>query len=151
MSLKAFVIVALGFTVSLGAVVLLAGHVPHWVSSGIVTSASGPRGEEFHVIQTYKGIGEPYQVTLFARNPGQKWTRTYLAHQDWSWSGCKIEVTGDSVILRGGDEKERTYSIKHLTESVELLSTGMAAEYTPDQLAERHNEIYRDPGLVPLG
>src|SRR3954468_21392270 len=50
-------------------------------TSGIVARASAPSGEAACVVQTFKGT-EPYQVSLYARRPGQPWVWHYLAHQD---------------------------------------------------------------------
>jgi amino acid transporter len=111
-------------------------------TSGIVARASAPSGEEACVVQTFKGT-EPYQVSLYARRPGQPWAWHYLAHQDNRWGSCRLEFTGDELRVYADSKLRKTFSLAEATAIPKDPRDQLPANYTPEQILAQHNKFFR--------
>lgn len=131
--------IVLALVLAIPAIYLGSFVIPQFpFTSGVIAHAFSPTGEEVCVVQTYKGIAEPYQVSLFARRPGQKWVWSYLAHQDSRWSFCRIEFAGDALCVYRGFQLNRTFSLARTTDLSAALGP-LPAEYSPEQILAYHN------------
>jgi hypothetical protein len=112
-------------------------------TSGVIAHAFAPTGEEICVVQTYKGV-EPYQISLYARRPGQPWAWSYLAHQDDRWRGCRIEIAGDILRVYRGSTLNRTFSLARATDATaEAAYAVLPSEYSTQQILAHHNTSFR--------
>jgi len=72
--------------------------------SGVVASGASPEGREYIVVQTFKGLIEPYQVSLYVRDDAWLWRWHYLEHQDNAWRKARVDVVGgEAVVHRNGE------------------------------------------------
>lgn len=71
--------------------------------SGVVAHGFGAEGREFCVVQTYKAIVEPFQVSLYERRPGEQWRWHYLEHEDVGWRSATVTFQdGRARVTRNG-------------------------------------------------
>jgi hypothetical protein len=110
-------------------------------TSGIIAHDSAPTGEEIYIVQTFKGA-EPYQVSLYARRPGQPWVWHYLAHQDARWRDCHVEFEGDTLRVSTGSTLRKTFSLAAITVPSENLRDQLPATFTPRQILDDHNKHF---------
>jgi len=112
-------------------------------TSGVIAHASSPGGEEACVVQTFKGA-EPYQVSLYARRPGEAWMWHYLAHQDDRWRSCRIEFADNQLRVYTGSTLRKSFSVTEATGAPDSAHEELPASYTPEQILAQHNAHYRD-------
>jgi hypothetical protein len=110
-------------------------------TSGVIAHTSSPTGEEACVVQTFKGA-EPYQVSLYARRPGQAWMWHYLAHQDDRWRSCHVEFVGDQLRVYTGSTLRKTFLVADATTRPDSAPEELPASYTPEQISAQHNAHY---------
>jgi hypothetical protein len=110
-------------------------------TSGIITHELAPSGDEICIVQTFKDI-EPYQVSLFARRPGQPWVWNYLAHDDDRWRNCHAEFVGDSLRVYTASTLRQTFSLANITKVPQDPGYQLPAEFTPQQILTWHNEKF---------
>ncbi len=111
-------------------------------TSGVVAHASSPDGVEACVVQTFKGA-EPYQVSLYARRDTQAWVWHYLAHQDRRWRTCRIEFADGQLRVYRDSALRRSWSVSDATDMSDSTEYQLPAEFTPPQLAAKHNAQFR--------
>jgi hypothetical protein len=88
--------------------------------SGIVAQGTSPEGRQYCIVQTYKGLIEPYQVSFYIRDPSGVWMCNPLAHQDFAWRSATVTFSnGIGHIAREG---ELFRDVPVLTNSVDLAS-----------------------------
>lgn len=116
--------------------------------SGIVAHGESPDGREYCIVQTFKGMAEPYQVSFYIRDAAGVWRWNYLAHQDAVWRSAKVtfsdgiaHVSRDGVAVR--DIPVPTNTV-HLT----AVKPGYQDEYYPsnftvDDVLSFHNRRYK--------
>lgn len=91
---------------ALGAVALYGAAVVYWVAwmgpwrGGIVAQGVLPEGREYCVVQTFKDVFEPFQVSFYLRDPTGKWRWHYLEHEDGGWRSASVAVAGEAVQVR---------------------------------------------------
>src|SRR5256885_8172082 len=107
-------------------------------TSGIIAHEFAPSGEEICIVQTFKDV-EPYQVSLYARRPGQPWVWNYLAHQDDRWRNCHVEFDGDALRVYTGSVLRKTFSLADATKLPDNSEYQLPAEFAPQQILARHN------------
>lgn len=110
-------------------------------TSGVIAHAVALSGEEVCIVQTFKGL-EPYQVSLFARQPGQKWVWSYLAHQDSRWRSCRIEFQGGRLLVYRGFTLNNTFSLARATDVANDVDP-LPADYTPERILAYHNQLFQ--------
>lgn len=111
-------------------------------TSGVIAHASSPNGEEACVVQTFKGP-EPYQVSLYARRPGQPWVWHYLAHQDDRWRGCHIDFTEGQIRVYTGSTLRKSFLLAEAITVTGDPHDELPSNYTPEQILAKHNAYYR--------
>lgn len=71
--------------------------------SGIVAHGWSPQGREYCIVQTFKTMAEPYQVSFYIRDAGGVWRWNYLAHQDSVWRSAIVSFSdGFAHVSRDG-------------------------------------------------
>jgi hypothetical protein len=111
-------------------------------TSGVIAHTSLPTGEEVCVVQTFKGA-EPYQVSLYARRPGQPWVWHYLAHQDDRWRGCHIDFSDGQIRVYTGSNLRDSLSVAEAFTLTGDPRKQLPPAYTPEQILAQHNAKYR--------
>ena len=112
-------------------------------TSGVIAHASSPVGEEACVVQTFKGA-EPYQVSLYARRPGQPWRWHYLAHEDNRWWNCRIEFADGQLRVYTGSTLRKSFSVAEATSKADSAHEELPTSFTPEQILAQHNAHYRN-------
>ena len=71
--------------------------------SKILAQGVSPEGREYCVVQTFKDLVEPYQVSFYVRDPEGVWRWHYLEHEDSGWKSAEVIFSeGSSQIQRNG-------------------------------------------------
>jgi len=106
--------------------------------SGIITSGTLPDGREYCVVQTYRDLVEPYQVSLYVRDIAGTWDWYYLEHEDNAWRDARVEFhDGHATVHRNGE----------LFREIELSSVfkneSLPASLTIAEVEDRHHKKYK--------
>lgn len=67
-------------------------------TSGVVTYKTLQGGIDTCIVQYFKGLAEPYQVSLYARYPNSNWRWFYLEHESERWRDTSIELKKDGIV-----------------------------------------------------
>ena len=117
-------------------------------TSGVVMHKTLQNGVDVCIVQYFKGLAEPYQVSLYARYPKGNWRWFYLEHEAERWRNTSIDLQRNDIALiyeRG--KLEATVSLDR--DSVE----DREARYFPGYLScEELNQAHksRSHGLYNL-
>jgi hypothetical protein len=112
------------------------------------TEGVGVTLTEYCVVQTFKDLGEPYQVSFYIRDTNGVWRWNYLEHEDIAWRSASVKFSNDKAIVyrNGIDFKE----IAMPTGTIDLASVpgGYVDYYCPSEFAAQdvlnnHNNKYR--------
>ncbi|MDP7062573.1 MAG: hypothetical protein QF489_06545 [Planctomycetota bacterium] len=128
----------------------IAGFVA-WVRpgmSGVLAQGKSPTGQEFCVVQTYKGLTEPYQVSFYIRDADRIWRWNYLEHQGTAWRNASVEFAdGEALVFRNGKPFRK---IAMPTDTVDLATVpgGYVDYYCPPEFSVQdvlvfHNQNYK--------
>ena len=121
-----------------------------WVSpghSGILTQGVSPDGRQYCVVQTFKGMVEPYQVSFYVRDTDGIWRWNYLGHQDVAWRSATVTFSnGIARVKRNGTP---FLDVLLPTNIVDLASVQAGyrdhycpSNFTADDILEFHNRTY---------
>ncbi len=116
--------------------------------SGIVAHGWSPEGREYCIVQTFKTIAEPYQVSFYIRDRDGVWRWNYLAHQDSVWRSATVSFSGGFAhVSRDGNPFR---DIRVPTNRVDLakVEPGYRDDYCPPNFSENdllsfHNKKFR--------
>jgi hypothetical protein len=122
-----------------------------WVGpgrSGIVEQGISPEGRQYCVVQTFKDMVEPYQVSFYIRDAVGVWRWNYLEHEDVAWRSAAVTFSnGVAKVSRNGAPFR---DIVLPTNTVDLASVqpGYRDEYCPSnftsaEILEFHNRKYK--------
>ena len=116
--------------------------------SGIVTQGISPGGQEYCVVQTFKDIVEPYQVSFYIRDTNGIWRWNYLEHEDNAWRSAGIEFSGERVIISRNGKPFREISMPTGTVDITSVPGGYRDDYCPaefsvQEVLEFHNKKCR--------
>ena len=107
-----------------------------WVrpgQSGILVQGQSPDGQEFCVVQTFKGLVEPYQVSFYIRDTNRVWRWNYLEHEDTAWRSASVEfVTGKAIVSRNG-KPFREVGMPTGTVTLASVPGGYVDDYCPPE------------------
>ncbi len=71
--------------------------------SGILTQGKLPEGREFCVVQSFKDMFEPYQVSFYVRDEAGVWHWNYLEHEDVAWRTAAVTFSNSvAYVSRNG-------------------------------------------------
>ncbi|MEL6780062.1 MAG: hypothetical protein AAFO06_22745 [Cyanobacteria bacterium J06597_16] len=90
---------------------LLAVLVDFPFTSGIVARGKSSDGVEACIVQYYKNTAEPYQVSFYAKYPGEEWRRHYLAHESGRWRNATIKFESTNALIYKDKKLNRTIPI----------------------------------------
>jgi len=116
--------------------------------SGILTRGVSPTGQEYCVVQTYKGLAEPYQVSFYVRDSAGLWRWNYLAHQDVAWRSATVDFSnGVACVSRDGlplRDIPLPVDIVDLTQVLPGYRDGYCpSNFTVENVLEFHNNKFR--------
>ena len=116
--------------------------------SGILTRGISPQGLEYCVVQTFKGMAEPYQVSFYIRDTSGLWHWNYLAHQDDAWRLATVYFSnGVARVSRDGVFRREIPIPTNVVDLATVLA-GYQDEYCPSNFAvedilKYHNERFK--------
>ena len=134
-------------TLFLGVVVAYMVSVRPWQSK-VLSHGYSPDGREYCIVQTFKDLVEPYQVSFYVRDADGTWRWNYLEHEDNGWKSASVKFSGGSakVERNGAPFKD----IKLPTDQVDLPNVlpGYRDRYCASALSVEevfafHNQKYR--------
>ncbi len=101
--------------------------------SGIIARGYSPEGREYCIVQTFKGFGEPYQVSFYIRDTNGIWHWNYLAHQDNAWRKATVDFKAGKGIARVSRGAGHFRDVPLPTQSVDLATVpaGYRSDYCP--------------------
>jgi hypothetical protein len=116
--------------------------------SGILAQGTSPQGLEYCVVQTYKGMIEPYQVSFYIRDTNGLWRWNYLAHQDFSWRSVKVSFKDNSPEIYESSEYMRSVPLPTNSINLATVLPGYRDEYCPsnftiEDVLKYHNEKFK--------
>ncbi|MDF1789013.1 MAG: hypothetical protein P1U82_24335 [Verrucomicrobiales bacterium] len=135
-------------TLLVGVIAAYLGSVRPWQSK-ILAHGHSPEGREYCLVQTYRDLVEPYQVSFYIRDANGIWRWNYLGHQENGWkSGTVTFSDGSALIERNGAMLKE---IEIPNESVDLAGVlpgyshqYLGSELTTDDVFAFHNQRYND-------
>jgi hypothetical protein len=99
------ILIGIGVTVLLVYLTGIGAYVI-WVGPGqsrILTQGKSPEGLEYCVVQTFKDLVEPYQVSFYIRDTNRLWRWNYLEHEDVAWRSAAVDFSnGLARVSRNG-------------------------------------------------
>lgn len=104
--------------------------------SGVVAVGETARGREFCVVQTYKDLVEPYQVSLYVRDDAGAWRWHYLEHEDNAWRSAKVDIVGERAVVFRNGERFREVDLARPTFT-------LPPELAFEDVARGHHERFR--------
>ena len=99
--------------------------------SGILTRGTSPRGLEYCVIQTFKGMTGPYRVSFYIRDANGLWRWNYLAHQDDAWRSATVEFSNGVAHISKNGVYRRDIPMPTNTVDLATVLPGCRDEYCP--------------------
>lgn len=134
---------------------LFMGIITAWIvsmrpcQSKVLAHGYSPEGREYCIVQTFKGLTEPYQVSFYIRDPDGIWRWNYLEHEDNGWKSAKVSFSqGLAAIERNGQAFKE---MEIPSDSVDLAAVlpGYRDEYCPSDYSVEdvlvfHNRQYED-------
>lgn len=96
------VFLAIPLLLVIGAIAVWFASVRPWQSK-ILAQGHSPEGREYCVVQTFKDLVEPYQVSFYVRDSDGIWRWNYLEHEDKGWKSARVTFSdGSALIERNG-------------------------------------------------
>ena len=68
-------------------------------TSGVITHQTLQNGVEVCIVQYFKGLAEPYQVSLYAKSSVGNWRWFYIDHEAERWRNARIDFTEENKAL----------------------------------------------------
>ncbi len=131
-----------------GAIATWLVSIRPWQSK-ILAYGHSPEGREYCLVQTFRDLAEPYQVSFYIRDANGVWRWNYLGHQENGWkSGIVTFSDGSAFIERNGVMLKE---IEIPNESVDLAAVlpgyrhqYLGRELTTDDVFAFHNQRYNN-------
>lgn len=116
--------------------------------SGVLSQGTSPSGQEYCVVQTFKGLVEPYQVSFYIRDTSRVWRWNYLEHEDNAWRSAAVEFTGGNAMVSRNGKPFREIAMPTGIVDIATVSGGYVdyycpPEFTVEDVLRFHNNKYR--------
>lgn len=140
-----FLILALIFFVTIAGWLV---SIRPWQSK-ILARGYSPEGREYCLVQTFRDLAEPYQVSFYVRDANGIWRWNYLGHQENGWrSGTVTFSEGSTFIERNGVMLKEIQIPNESLDMAEVLPGYrhhyLGSELTTDDVFAFHNQRYND-------
>ena len=117
--------------------------------SKILARGTSPMGQEYCIVQTYKGWAEPYQVSFYIRDGSGMWRWNYLAHQDIAWHSAIVTFTNGMAQVSRDGRPYRDVPMPTNTVDLARIEPGYRDEYCPSNFSAEdvllfHNKRFKD-------
>jgi hypothetical protein len=115
--------------------------------SGVVVTGESQDGREYCIVQTYRDLIEPYQVSLYVRDSAGSWRWHYLEHEDNAWRSARVEFQGAQVVVYRNSERFREIeldreAIEKVTPELTRKERALPAELSVNEVARLHHVRY---------
>jgi hypothetical protein len=116
--------------------------------SAILTEGMSPSGQEYCVVQTFKDLLEPYQVSFYLRDTEGMWRWYYLEHEDSAWRSASVRFAGSKAIVSRNGKPFREVSIPTDPADATSVPAGYREQDCPANFSVQdvfafHNERYQ--------
>ena len=116
--------------------------------SGILVKGHSPEGMEYCVVQTFKDMVEPYQVSFYIRDADGLWRWNYLEHEDVAWGSAQVEFHGSVVKVSRNGQPFRDIPMPTGRVDIATVQAGYRDYYCPavysaEDVLRFHNKKYR--------
>ncbi|GEM_PF-4346624 len=84
------------------------GYIATWLESirpwqsKILAHGRSPGGLGYGLMQTFRDLVEPYQVSFYIRDPHGIWRWNYLGHQENEWKSGTVTFSDGSAFIEKG-------------------------------------------------
>jgi hypothetical protein len=139
-----YIIIGVICLIILGSIAAFVGSIRPWQSK-ILDHGYSPAGVEYCVIQTYKTLIEPYQVSIYIRDSDGIWRWNYLEHEDNGWKSASVTFSNDTATVSRNGKVFRDVKIPTDTIDIASIQPGyrdryLTSDYTVDDVFEYHNQ-----------
>ena len=86
-------------TLFLGVITMWLVSIRPWQSK-VLAHGFSPDGREYCVVQTFKDLIEPYQVSFYIRDKEGIWRWNYLEHEDDGWKSATVVFSGETAQIQ---------------------------------------------------
>lgn len=122
-----------------------------WVGpgrSGILAQGTSPEGREYCVVQTFKDMFEPYQVSFYIRDAAGVWRWNYLEHQDVAWRSARVDFSNGVARVSRNRVPFRDIGLPTNTLDLSSMQPGYRDDYCPsnftvDDILRFHNRKFK--------
>ena len=122
-----------------------------WVGpgrSGVLARGKSPTGQEYCVVQTFKGLTEPYQVSFYVRDASGIWRWNYLEHQDVAWRTATVDFSNGVAHVSHNGATVRDILLPTNTVDLATVQPGYRDDYCPSNFTAEdilafHNKKFK--------
>ena len=133
---------------------LLLGVVAAWLvsirpwQSKVLAQGYSPEGREYCVVQTFKNLVEPYQVSFYVRDSDGIWRWNYLEHEDDGWKSARVTFPAGSARIERNGSQFKEIEIPNDQVDLTTVLPGYRYQYcdsgfSVDDVLAFHNQKYR--------
>jgi hypothetical protein len=117
--------------------------------SAIVTQGTSPEGNQYCIVQTYKDLIEPYQVSFYIRDSSGIWRWNYLAHEDFAWRSAAVTFTDRFAQIHRDGVRVRDIPVPTNAVDLAKVQPGYQDEYCPSNFTAEdvlsfHNRRFKE-------
>lgn len=106
------IVLSLGFAFS---VILVIALFNFPFTSTVVAQKKAESGTEVCIVQRFKDLSEPYQVSLYAKHPGGNWRWHYMDHEADRLRYVSITIEGNTASIYEGRKLRSTWAVDEET------------------------------------
>lgn len=135
-----------GLVISLVPITLFLLMVGPW-RSGVLIQGMSPAGNEYCIVQTYKNLFEPYQVSFYIRDEEGLWHWNYLEHEDNAWRSADVKFKDKMVVVFRNGKAFKEIELPREKVDLSAVLPGyshhyLSAEYSFADVLDEHNSRY---------
>ena len=133
---------------------LLIGIIASWLlsirpwQSKVLAHGFSPEGREYCVVQTFRDVVEPYQVSFYIRDDQGVWRWNYLEHEDNGWRSATVNFTDSSAMIKRNGVPFKELKIPSGQVDLSTVLPGYRDQYcdkdfSVEEVLAFHNQKYK--------
>jgi hypothetical protein len=131
---------------SLGVIATWLASIRPWQSQ-VLAQGYSPGGREYCVVQTFRDLVEPYQVSFYIRDLDGVWRWNYLEHEDNGWKSARVSFHEGIVRIERNGVKFREIEVPNDQVDLSTILPGYRDRYcdsgfSVDDIFAFHNRKY---------
>ena len=113
-----------------------------------MAQGTSPEGRQYCVVQTFKDMVEPYQVSFYVRDVAGVWRWNYLEHEDVAWHSATVTFTNRVAHVSRNGVPFRDVVLPSNTVDLAEVQPGYQdydcpANFTADDILKFHNRKFK--------